>query len=269
MLTLRDDIRARFPAPDSAAFDRVMALEGEVFRDLAGRRTLRFTVDGRGFFAKLHFGVGWREIVKNLCTLRKPVLGAREEWRAIQRLAELGVATMTVAGFGERGLNPARRQSFLITDELINTVSLEDFCRSWPQQPPPVALKRALIDKVATIARCLHNNGVNHRDCYICHFLLDTAGLREPYAAERLDLHLIDLHRVQIRSRTPRRWIGKDVAALYFSSMDIGLTRRDLCRFMRVYRGGLPLRQILAEERHFWAMVERKALRLYRKPCKE
>lgn len=266
MLKLRADLRACFSPADSAAFDQVMALEGEVFRNLAGRKTLRFVLGETSYFAKLHFGVGWREILKNLCMLRKPVLGARDEWRAIQRLEQLGVATMAIAGFGERGLSPSRRQSFLITDELVNTVSLEDFCRSWPDDPPPVALKQALIEKVATIARCLHNNGVNHRDCYICHFLLDVQTLRAPFVAEQLDLYLIDLHRVQIRTRTPGRWVEKDVAALYFSSMDIGLTRRDMLRFMRTYRGK-PLRQILATERRFWAAVVRKAERLYRQPC--
>lgn len=266
MLKLRADIRDHFPVEDAAAFDRVMALEGEVFRNLAGRKTLRFIIGERSYFAKLHFGVGWREILKNLFFLRRPVLGARDEWRAIQRLAELGIATMTIAGFGERGLCPSGRQSFLITDELVDTVSLEDFCRSWPLDPPPVALKRALIEKVATIVRCLHNNGVNHRDCYICHFLLDVHTLVEPSVAERLGLYLIDLHRVQIRSRTPGRWVEKDVAALHFSSMDIGLTRRDLLRFMRVYRAR-PLRQVLSTEERFWTAVERKAQRLYCKPC--
>ena len=38
-----------------------------------------------------------------------------------------------------------------------------------------------------------------------------------------------------MRARTPRRWRDKDLAALYFSALDIGLTRRDLLRFVRQY----------------------------------
>lgn len=265
MLDLRPDFRKHFPGEETAIFDRIMALDGEVFRCLAGRKTLRFVLDGKSYFAKLHFGVGWREIVKNLLVLRRPVLGARDEWLAIHRLGELGVATMTVAGFGERGCLPADGQSFLVTDELLNTASLEDYCREWPTVPPPVSLKRALIEKVAIIARTLHNHGVNHRDFYICHFLLDTTTVQAPYAAGDLGLYLIDLHRVQTRPRTPRRWIEKDVAALRFSSMNIGLTRRDLLRFMKIYRDR-PLRKILAEERIFWRNVERKARKLCLKP---
>lgn len=266
MIELRSDLQPHFSGTEEQVFERVMMLEGDIYRNLAGRKTLRFTLDGKSFFVKMHRGVGWKEIFKNLIMLRKPVLGARDEWRAIQRLEELGVATMAIAGFGERGANPACRQSFLITDDLTNTVSLEYFCRTWPSVPPPVMLKRALLEKVATIARTLHNNGVNHRDCYICHFLLDKETLKEPFAAKDLTLYLIDLHRVQLRPVTPRRWVEKDVAALYFSSMDIGLTRRDLLRFMKTYRG-LPLRRVLEEEGRFWAAVVRKAELLYRNPC--
>jgi heptose I phosphotransferase len=266
VIELRPDLRRHFPGSEAEVFDRVMGLDGQVFRSIARRRTLRFTLDSKGYFAKIHQGVGWREIVKNLLQLRLPVLGARNEWRAIRRLEELGVATMAIAGFGERGTPPAWLQSFLITDELANTASLEDFCRDWPANPPPVKLKRALIEKVANIAERLHNSGVNHRDFYICHLLLDLASVSAPFVPEKLVLSLIDLHRVQLRSRTPRRWVVKDLAALHFSSMEIGLTRRDLLRFMRIYRNR-PLREILGRERRFWMAVETKAQWLYRHPC--
>lgn len=63
-------------------FVAVEALKGEVFRELEARRTLRTEVDGRGYFVKIHRGVGWAEILKNLISLRLPVLGAGNEWRA-------------------------------------------------------------------------------------------------------------------------------------------------------------------------------------------
>jgi heptose I phosphotransferase len=265
MLDLRPDFQKHFPGDESAVFDRIMRLDGQLFRCVAGRKTLRFSLAGKSYFAKLHYGVGWREILKNLLMMRRPVLGARDEWRAIHRLEELGVATMSIAGFGERGGLPSHRQSFLVTDELLNTISLEDYCLPWLVTRPCPSLKRALIRKVAGIARSLHEHGVNHRDFYICHFLLDTASLQPPFAAERIELYLIDLHRMQSRPHTPRRWIEKDIAALHFSSMNIGLTHRDRLRFMKNYRDR-SLRQILSEERNFWEKVERKAQKLSLKP---
>jgi heptose I phosphotransferase len=77
-------------------------------------------------------------------------------------------------------------------------------------------------------------------------------------------LYVIDLHRAQLRRRTPRRWIVKDLAGLYFSAMDTGLTRNDRLRFIRAYRQ-MPLRQILPNAGGFWQRVERTAKGLYRK----
>lgn len=250
--------------PEEEAFDRVLALDGQVYRQVKGRRTLRFEADGRGFFLKVHSGVGWGEIVKNLVHLRLPVLGAMNERHAIQRLQELGVATMQIAGWGQRGISPASRQSFLITEELENTVSLEDFCRGWAASPPPFALRRALVVKLATLARALHANGVNHRDFYLCHFLLQLPLPATVGSPDDLAVFLIDLHRVQLRSATPQRWAVKDVAGLYFSSLDIGLTRRDVWRFMRYY-SGRGLRATFDAQGAFWKKVRRRAVQLYRR----
>src|SRR3989344_4559962 len=76
-------------------FEEVERLQGQVYRELEGRRTLRTEVAGRGYFVKIHRGIGWGEIAKNLLTAKAPVLGAGQEWDAIQRLTEVGVATMT------------------------------------------------------------------------------------------------------------------------------------------------------------------------------
>jgi heptose I phosphotransferase len=214
-IILNDEFKNAWAGKDP--FAEAFQLEGEIFRSVKTRRTFRFELNGRGYFAKIHHGIGWGEIVKNLLQFKRPVLGARNEYEAIRRLEKLGVATMKVAAFGARGRNPAKIESFIITEELTNTVSLEDFCRNWKAAPPPFALKLALIRYVAEVSRTLHRNGVNHRDYYICHFLLKTDMMPEILAP------LIDLHRAQLRRETPRRWAVKDVAGLYFSVMGPGL----------------------------------------------
>ena len=193
---------------------------------------------------KIHHGIGWGEIVKNLLVGRAPILGAGNEWQAIHRLTAIGIDTMRAVAFGQRGWNPARRHSFLVTEELAPTISLEDFCREWAHQPPSAALKHALIRRVADMAGRMHRAGVNHRDFYLCHFLLH---LEPQPTAQNLKLSLIDLHRAQSRTQVPRRWRDKDLAGLYFSALGIGLTQRDFLRFLRVYFAR-PLRAILREE---------------------
>ena len=245
-------------------FDEVDRLQGEVFRRVASRKTIRVTIDGSYYFAKIHHGVGWREIFKNLLHLKLPVLGAENEWRALNLLHELGVRTMTPVAFGRMGRNPARIRSFLITEELTGTTSLEDFCATWAARPPPPQRRRTLIEQLAGMVQRMHAHGVNHRDCYICHFHLDTSSGPEQLAPDKLRLYVIDLHRAQMRRRTPRRWLIKDLAGLYFSALGIGLTRTDQCRFVAAYEQK-PLRQVLRTHKRFWERVERTAFALRNK----
>ena len=139
------------------AFNEILEVEGEVFREHKNRRTVRIARDGKGYFVKVHRNIGWREIIKNLFNLRLPVLSAGNEMRAIRTLDALGIETMKVAGFGERGLPPAWLESFLITEELENTISLKHFSREWNTHPPDVYLKWAIIRQIAFIARRLHS----------------------------------------------------------------------------------------------------------------
>ena len=46
-------------------FQVIFNLQGEVFKELDGRRTLRFHCADKRYFLKAHSGVGWREILKN------------------------------------------------------------------------------------------------------------------------------------------------------------------------------------------------------------
>lgn len=244
-------------------FDQMMALRGECFRQQKGRTTHRIRLGKRNYFIKQHFGVGWKEIFKNLWQFRLPILSAKNEWLAIQKLKALGIDVPTVFAYGQRGSNPACLQSFIVTEELAPTVSLEELCQTWQIAPPPFAWKGSLIEKVADIARTLHQHGLNHRDFYLCHFLLRTAKKNDQNNnGLPLKLYLIDLHRAQIRHLTPRRWIIKDLAGLYFSSKNIGLTQRDLYRFMKHYLGK-SLREIMASDKEFWIKVKRRGEKLY------
>lgn len=251
-LYLSEDIKKHVQGPD--IFAQMMALRGECFRHQEGRLTQRVTLGGKSYFLKQHTGVGWKEIFKNLLQGRAPVLGAKNEWLAIQKLQTLGVNVAGVAAYGQRGLNPARRQSFILMEELAPVISLETLCQTWRAKPPTFAHKRRLIEDMAVAARLLHENGMNHRDFYICHFLLNTVDTQ---------LYLIDLHRTQMRRLTPARWIIKDLAGLYFSSKDMGFTQRDLYRFMQCYRQK-PLREVVNSEKTFWQKVIRRGEKLYR-----
>jgi heptose I phosphotransferase len=234
-------------------FSQVDQLNGESFREVANRRTIKTMIQTpageKPYFAKIHFGVGWSEIIKNLVQGRLPVLGARNEWLALLKLAEVGVPSMTPVLFCESGFNPAQRRSAILTKSLENTISLEFY------EPDCVQTKWKLTNRVALMGRAMHGAGINHRDFYLCHFLMVQDQVEMPV------LHLIDLHRAQIRQRVPRRWMVKDLGALLFSAFDKKLTKRDLFRFIRAYRG--DLRASLESEGDLWREVVDRAKKLY------
>lgn len=272
-LFLRDDVAAMWRGLNP--FHAAQAQTGTIFRDKEGRRTLRFEYQERGYFLKLHQGVGWKEVFKNLAQGRLPVLGAENEYRAIIAFEKLGIDTLCIAAYGKQGANPATQRSFIITDELKNVETLEDLCGRWQQQPPTFSFKVKLIKRVAHVARTMHSNGINHRDFYLCHFLLEHQKPSPDDPSTLIDnidqrkLYLMDLHRAQIRESVPQRWLIKDLGGLYYSALDIGLSKRDIFRFMRAY-AQRPLRDLLNQDREFWLAVRERARRIYvRDHCRE
>lgn len=231
-------------------FQHIFQLNGEIFREQPGRQTLRFVEDNEAYFLKRHTGVSFGEILKNLIQLRLPILGAKNELDAITTLEKFGFVP-TVVGYGFQ-----QSRSFIITKELAYTISLEDFCRDFKSNPPSLKFKRALIRKVAEISKIIHDKGVNHRDFYLCHFLLDITGGREFLNPHHLNLYVIDWHRAHVRKKVPLRWRIKDIAGLYFSAMDVGLSKQDLYCFMKTYNYKNP---------YFWRQVEKRAIALHRK----
>ena len=247
-------LEKHFSGNPEKVFESVFRLEGEDYRLVKARRTFRFELDGKGYFAKVHRGIGWKEIFKDLFQFKLPILGAGNEFAALELLNAKNIPTMTCAAFGRRGWNPARQQSFLITDELADMVSLEDFVKD--EKFP--ALRRVIFDTLASSLGAMHSLGVNHRDCYICHYLLN----KEQAVSGNVKLFVIDLHRAQIRKSVPFRYRVKDVAGILFSSLDLKPSKRELLRFAAIYSSA---NFQMKDNRRFWNAVDKAARKLYRK----
>jgi heptose I phosphotransferase len=67
-----------------------------------------------------------------------------------------------------------------------------------------------------------------------------------------------------MRGQVPTRWLVKDLASLYFSAVDIGLTKRDIVRFLRHYLGPQVSRQLNAAP-DFWRKVINRTDKLYQR----
>lgn len=238
------------------AFGEVRSLQGTVARSLETRKTLRFEMEGGAYYAKYHKGGSVGELLKNLLSLRMPVFSAKNEWEAIEHLHRHGVDTMTAVAYGYRGVAPLWTESFLITEELKNSISLEDVFLKGVWKTLTVSERRDLVRLLAETVKRMHEAGVNHRDCYLCHFL---------WNREENRLYIIDLHRSQIRTSVPHRWLLKDIASLYFSSLSQDIPSTYFMRFARVYgqeklEGLLPSisRKVEKIQRHNKSLKEKR-----------
>lgn len=263
MIALSDELAALLPPGDP--FDAILGLEGDVFREHKNRRTVRVELGGRGWFVKVHGPIGWLEILKNLARGRLPTITAMPEVRAIRRLRAAGVNTMTTAGWGVRGRNPARRESFIVTEALEGMIDLRALIPVVLAMPPERAerLRHVIIDRMADMSRRMHEGGMNHRDFYTNHFLVRDRDWSRWSPSDPIELYLIDLHRAQIRKRTPKPWLAKDLSALLFSTLDALPTVREQFRFLRVY-WGREWKTRLRDTDRLRRRVMRRAALLYR-----
>ncbi|QDV06253.1 Lipopolysaccharide core heptose(I) kinase RfaP [Planctomycetes bacterium Poly30] len=232
-------------------YEWLAARSGETFREKGGRRTFRFDQGGQSYFAKLASGIGVREALKELTSLRTPPLDASREAHALQTLRSSGVAAPTLIGWGVRGQRWLRRRSFLVTEDVGTQRTLGEVAASL--RPGDFRARRAWIRRVARLVAGMHAAGVNHRDLYFGHLLVRGED-RNP------EIVLIDLHRAQVWTRIPERWLAKDLGALGFAAQNHGLSRTDLARFVRDYAGAGYARTIRSSPR-LWRRVSARVER--------
>jgi heptose I phosphotransferase len=220
-----------------------------------GRSVFRFESAGRAFYLKrnrLHFS----ELAKQLSRGKIPPRSARQEWRAIQYVAEAGIPTVKPVAFGERTLLGLEIASFTVTEELYGARPLDEIVGERPWGGEGFRTKRELIEKLAELARKFHGMGMNHQDFYLNHFFLGADG----------KLSLLDLQRVRKHPKTTEYAVVKDLAQMAFSARRFPyISRSDHLRFLLVYRGETTLGP---ESRRLLKKVIRKVARIARHDIK-
>lgn len=229
------------------SFDAIMASEqGTAAKAvLKQRTTTRLQLrDGAGrvvtCFLKRHEPAPWKEYVKPLLRLTRPILGARNEWQAILEFHAAGIPTMTPIALGE-----CSRRSFLITEGLHDCRSLAEWLDE-SAEARSRRVPRSLLHCVAETARTMHAHRLHHQDFYLYHLLV-------PRHETSQGLYVIDLGRARRTPFLAQRWVIKDLAQLNYSCRTLPRTER--LRFLRKYLD----RPLTQSDRRFVRRIERKS----------
>jgi hypothetical protein len=187
------------------------------WRKLKDRENCTWEVPGPSGAIRLH--------VKRFPPMRSSA-PARLEAEGYRALHERGIPAAVVAAWGI--LDDGR--SFIATEDLAGFTPADKLVESGLPFDP-------LLIPTADLAARLHNAGLHHRDLYLCHFLA-RGGENQP-----ADPRLIDAARVRPLPGplTRRRWIVKDLAQFWYSTLALAITdsQRDAwleryCRQTRV-----------------------------------
>lgn len=171
------------------------------------------------------------------------------ERETADQLRNAGINTPRAVACGERWASLFERRSFLMTEEIRDSESLE--CKLPPCfDDPALSPRREFVRRLATFIRRFHQSGYRHRDLYLCHIFYSNTG----------EFTLIDLARAS-RPILRRRFQIKDIAQLHYSAPAASFSRTDRLRFYRTYTGRPRLS---ARDKVFIRQVLRKAATMAR-----
>jgi hypothetical protein len=183
---------------------------------------------GKSFYLKRHRWP-WRLKIKAIRERLKKE-DARNEWEKMIVLHSLGFKTMTPVAFGEKRMAGIPCSALTLTETIEGAEKLESYIPrhfTLPLTRGKVLEKRALIGKLASLAREFHGKNLNHQDFYFSHLLI-----RESDGA----IFIVDIQRVHGADTVSMHDRIKDIAQIAFSSSLSGIfTRSDFMRFIHVY----------------------------------
>jgi len=182
-----------------------------------------------------------------------PVRGttpAEVEARGHQMLLDRKIPTASLAGWGTL----ADGRSFVIFDDLSGYRPADKSIEAGTPFDP-------LLEPTADLAARLHNSGLHHRDLYLCHFMVKLD-------ASTVDVRLIDAARVRRLPRVfARRWIVKDLAQFWYSTLRLPVTDEQRSRWLARYarQRDLSAQSLLASIGRKAASIARHDRALHRK----
>jgi hypothetical protein len=175
------------------------------------------------------------------------------EYETARELAGAGIGTPRTVAWGQQRRTLFEHRSFLMTEQVPQSRSLESALPPCFQGPLTTANRqerRDFLRRLASFVRHFHGAGYRHRDLYLSHIFCSHAG----------EFCLIDLARA-CRPILRRRFQVKDIAQLYYSAPAASFSATDRLRFYLAY-ADRP--RLLPQDKAFVRKVVSKAHRMAR-----
>ena len=176
--------------------------------------------------------------IKRYPATRRSPTPAEREMTGFKLLQNAKIPAPALVGWGK--LSDGR--SFVITEDLDGYQPADKLLAGG------LSFER-LRNPLADLSAQLHNAGLHHRDLYLCHFFVKAD-------EDAIDVKLIDVARVKKLPAllTRQRWIVKDLAQFWYSSLSLPITREQreawIARYMekRGESGIVPLMRAIEKK---------------------
>jgi hypothetical protein len=159
-------------------------------------------------------------------------LPADQEVNGLRALHLEGIPTAPLVGWGKL----ADRRSFVITQDLHGFDAADKLIQRG------LSFDR-LLEPTADLAAKLHGAGLHHCDLYLCHFF---AKVDQDHG---VDLRLIDAARVARLGLLASRWIIKDLAQFWYSTLSLHVTQAQRMAWLDRYAAQRKLDSIVKLQR--------------------
>ena len=170
-------------------------------RQVAGRATFAWP-GATGIVVKRYARSEWRDLAGDWLRGIQPRSAGRREALNLDLLAQDGIEVPRALGTWDQGRAFGDAPSALAMQRIEHDCHLRQLAERDP------AAARGWLEALADMVAKLHAAGWYHRDLYLQHVVIDR---------ERNCLVLLDVGRARKDRRVARRWLVKDVAALWHS----------------------------------------------------
>jgi tRNA A-37 threonylcarbamoyl transferase component Bud32 len=228
--------------------------ECHIIRENNVRASMLVTIPGKGvsLFVKHYKCRGFGDTLKYLLVRSK----VNAEWKTIHSLLDRGINVARPLAKGERRVSRFLKDSYLITEALVNTRPLKDFITELPGKSSSQEthnFRRFIVEKVGEVIAKIHEEGFFYRDLHAGNILVSTG------ENQSVQIYPIDFHKVWHINRLPLWMRFRDLAQLKNS---LTLSQTDQLRFLKSYARRAP---VLGDKlKESVKKINKKAAKLWR-----